>query len=237
MSYWIFKLAKKDRPALAKLRCSPGLEAAEDGDWIWLKAVAQGKEPPVEILQLPLVQTYKLDDQNRLFLKEALTPIRQGPSVDWRPLTVLIPLEIPASAMPGKVGEGYQIQLVPSEEGHVGDALLTDWNTWKNYADGAPLVRLDQLQFAVAENKKVLVLGQPLPPIPGREYWVQHHNLLPCGFNFKIPLVAKLLMQRLNEYQDAFLLFDVSGSCQKIEVENIVQASRSAVRLTNQHIL
>lgn len=237
MKQWIFKIAKKDKDTLGSIRCSPSMTAAVDKDWIWLKGHFPSGKPIVEIFQLPLIATFILGNKNQLFPQGALTPVGQLPELEWRSLPELLPFEVPPAAMPGKLTERHQIELVPSEEERPGDALLVDWATWKNYVIEAPAVRLKPLQFAVTENKMVLVLGQPLPAIPGKEFWLQHHNLLPCGFDFKIAIVAELLAHKLNRDRDAYLRFDAFGQWQKIDINNFVKANRGAVCLTDQYLI
>jgi hypothetical protein len=103
---------------------------------------------------------------------------------------------------------------------------------WQQYAATAPEVRLLGLRFAASANDQVLVLGTPLPPVPGKEYWSTHDLLLPAGFDFELPLAAGLLAAKLNPRNDAVLRFGPDGSWEKIPKEALVPASRSAARLT-----
>jgi hypothetical protein len=109
---------------------------------------------------------------------------------------------------------------------------VTSLSVWQQYAATAPEVRLLGLRFAASANDQVLVLGTPLPPVPGKEYWSTHDLLLPAGFDFELPLAAGLLAAKLNPCNDAVLRFGTDGSWEKIPKEALVPASRSAARLT-----
>jgi hypothetical protein len=55
---------------------------------------------------------------------------------------------------------------------------------------------------------------------------------LPCGYEFDPPVIANLVISRLDPLQEALLLFDTSGTWEKIPKNAFVQSTRSAIRLT-----
>lgn len=231
----IFRLDQKDRNVLGTVRCVKGLQAAEDDGSIWLRGLADTAELNKEVRQLPFKSTFILDQQNRLFIPGRLTPEALLKEMDWQPLASFIPVALPVSAMPGKTEERIRIRLIPSDEAKAGAVLLTTLAHWKAYAETASAARLSRLQFAVSETNKVLVRGQPLPPLPGSEYWLEQDSLLPAGYRFEISLAAGFVSEEYNKTGDSLLLFDTDGSCQKIAKSCFVPAKRSAVRLTKQN--
>jgi hypothetical protein len=135
--------------------------------------------------------------------------------------------------MPGQLPEKYQVKLVPSGHEKPGEAILTTLSLWKKYADAAPEVRLKALQFAVSATDQVLILGTPLPSIPGKEYWRRDTLLLPAGFDFEIPLIFGLITKKLNPLNDSFILFREDGHWEKISKIYLAPATRSAIRLSS----
>lgn len=229
----IIILAAKDREALGAVRCLPGLRVAEAAGQLWLRGIETDVAPDLRLRQLPAVQTYVLDEYEYLFPAGGLTPVGKLDEMRWTPLAAYIRPELPTSALPGKVEEGrYPVRLVPSGRAEAGGALVTPLAVWRQYAATAPEVRLQGLRFAASEHDQVLVLGTPLPPVPGKEYWLTHNLLLPAGFDFELPLAAGLLDAKLNPRNDAVLRFAPDGSWEKIPKQALVPAGRSAARLT-----
>ena len=229
----IIILAARDREALGAVRCLPGLRVAEADGRLWLRGIPTDVAPDLRLRQLPAVQTYLLDKSEYLFPAGGLTPVGKLDEMPWTPLAAYIRPELPTSALPGKVEEGrYPVRLVPSGRAEAGGALVTELAGWREYAATAPEVRLQGLRFAASEHDQVLVLGTPLPPVPGKEYWLTHNLLLPAGYDFELPLSAGLLAARLNPRNDAVLLFRPDGNWERIPQEALVTASRSAARLT-----
>lgn len=237
MKEWVLKLARKEQEALGSVRCIPELRGAVAGDWIWLRGPAAPAPLDVEILRLPLAETFLTDERQHLFFPGSRTPFSKLPDLDWQPLSELFPVEVPSAALPGQLPASYRGPLVPTTEERPGEVLLTEWETWVRYAIHAPAIRLEPLQFAAAAHLQVLIWGAPLPPIPGKEYWLNHSLLLPCGFDFAEPVVAALIKQKFNPREDALLLVDTYGQWERIAVRHFVKASRSAVRLTDQELI
>jgi hypothetical protein len=232
MSELIIVLSQADKAALGTVRCLPGLQAAEDEGFIWVRGIPVQEKIDLRIRQLPGLHTYTLDADNHLFPPGGLTPVGKLKPLQWIPLSTYITVELPVSALPGRIHQQIAIRLVPSEQSQAGNALLTDLDIWKEYAETAPLIRLQQTRFAVSEKNKVLIMGTPLPALPGKEYVLQDTLLIPCGFAFDPPVISTLIANRFNALKESLLLFETDGSWEKIPTICFVPSTRSAIRLT-----
>lgn len=228
----IIVLSQADKTALGAVRCLPGLQAASDKECIWVRGIIPVNQPDIRIRQLPALHTYRLDEANNLFAPGALTPVGKLPSLTWQPLPEFIPVTLPVSAMPGKVMQRHAVKLLPSLTNTAGNALLTSLDTWKQYAETAPKARLQAIRFAASANNQVLLTGLPLPPLPGKEYVLNHGILLPVGYAFDPPRIITIIAAQLNPLQDAFLLFDTESNWESIPLQNFVTATRSGIRAT-----
>ena len=229
----VFVLSAADREALGRVRHLPGLQAAEAAGQLWLRGLPATGELPPPVRGLPAVATYGLDAEGRLFADGQRTPTARLPAgLAWQPIAAFVPLELPTAALPAQGAPAYQVQLVPSTRAEAGVALLTTLAAWHAYAEAAPEIRLRNLLFAVAADARVLLLGTPLPPLPGQELWLHAGLLLPAGFDFAAPLIAPLLRQKLQTAADDVLLFAADGSWERLPATAILPVTRSAVRLT-----
>lgn len=232
MKEMIIVLSQTDKAALGTVRCLPGLLAAESEGAIWLRGVSAREKIDLRIRQLPGLHTYLLDADDLLFPPGRLTPVGKLQPLEWIPIDKYITVELPSSALPGKVSEQLPLKLVPSKQLRAGTALLTNLATWKAYGEQAPEVRLQQTHFAVAENNDVLIIGNPLPALPGKEYVLHDTILMPCGFEFNPPVIATLIITRFDPSKQSFLLFEPDGSWQQIPKTAFVPSTRSAIRST-----
>ncbi|WP_153796014.1 hypothetical protein [Foetidibacter luteolus] len=228
----ILLMDESNRQALGTVRCLPGLYAAVSDKGIWVKGWGHTEEIAIEIKQLPVKKKFLKDDSNRLYPPGLPVPVDVLPALNWQPLQEFVPVKVPVAALPGNIETGIPIKIVASAKERKGEALVTTLSLLKAFAETAPEARLEAIVFAVSENKEVLLMGNPLPPMPGREYWLLHDILLPCGYDFDLPALAVLISEKLIKNKEAFLLFDDRGTWQKIDKSFFVKAARSAVRLT-----
>ena len=141
-------------------------------------------------------------------------------------------MEMPVAAFAGKTREKYTAKLVPSNQEQPSIALLTDFDEWKTFVETTSILRLQPLKYAVSNRNQVLIIGQPLPAIKGRSYWQKGQLLIPVGYDFNVSIVGDLLSQQLSPQKTEYILLDEQSNWEKIPVNNLVQVSRSGVRLT-----
>lgn len=229
----ILVLAAARRPALGTVRDQPGLHAAADeAGQLWLRGLPATGPLPLALRQLPALATYEADAEGRLFPAGRPTPTGRLPGLAWQPLAAFSPLAMPTAALPGQRPAPVPIRLVPSAQPRPGAALLTTLDALKSYAEAAPAVRLAGLRFAVSGRGQALLVGTPLPPLPGQEYWLSAGLLLPAGYDFEVPLVAQLLAGQRPDPAADRLLFFPDGAYEILAAAQLHPVSRSAVRLT-----
>lgn len=229
----VFVLAAADRETLGSVRHLPGLQAVEIADQLWLGGLPATGKLPLLVRGLPAVAIYGLDAEGRLFPNGQRTPTTRLPAgLVWQPIRAFVPLELPTAALPAQNPPSYGVRLRPSARAETAAGLLTTLAAWHAYAETAPEIRLRCLRFAVAADARVLLLGTPLPPLPGQELWLREGLLLPAGFDFEAPLLAPLLREKLQSAADDVLLFAADGSWERVLNAAILPVTRSAVRLT-----
>ncbi|MBO3269469.1 hypothetical protein F1C16_06025 [Hymenobacter sp. NBH84] len=232
MTEHVLVLAATDCAALGAVRAVPDLRAAGADGRVWLRGLPAAAPLPLVVRTLPIVAAYTLDVAGRLFPVGRTTPVGTLPALAWQPIQEFAPLAVSSAALPAQAPPRYSVQLVPSDRAAASAALLTSWASWHAYAETAPEIRLRALRFAVSAEQLVLVLGTPLPPLPGQEYWQQQNLLLPAGFDLEASLLAPLLIRQLTPENDAFVLFAPDGSWERVLTVHLLPVTRSAVRLT-----
>lgn len=232
MKELILVLDNQDINYLGGFRTYENIYAAQDDNLIWLKISDQSEELMAKIKTLPVKEKYLLDKNDNLFFIDQLTPVAKLKNLNWLPINYFVSLEFPQSLSPAKVESNYLVKLIASARSENGQALITSLDLWKKYVETASEIRLNKLIFAVSENGQVLVIGEPLPSIPGKEYWLKDNILIPCGYNFEIPIIASLISEKLDSTKTNFIVFDINSDYEKISKENFVSVTRSAVRLT-----
>lgn len=241
MQEFVLLLLKKHVVALGQLRRVQGIRVSEHSDGhIWLRGAMGKDQPEVIFRQLPLSQTFRLGANGEMYPPDGLTPVGKLPALDWKPIADFVPVALPKSALPATTLAQVPLQIVLSKQVKPGVALLLPWSDWAHWIETAPDIRCENLHYAVSENGEVLVVGGPLPPLPGQEYWAEETVFLPLGFDLELPAMRLLLKNKYNAGEQAILLFYEDGSFQKIEKEQFKPATRASVRRTasmiNKHL-
>jgi hypothetical protein len=118
---------------------------------------------------LPDAELFEAMANGQLARRGQRVPVSHAPHGTWRPLAELLPIELPASRLPADPAAVQPLPLrpVPAHRARPADALLTTLRELAAFAASAPLVRLARLQFAADSRGDALVLGTPLPALPG----------------------------------------------------------------------
>lgn len=243
-SQWVIQLALTDAASLAPLRLTRGIEVAEKELFVWVRG-ASGDEKIERLLRaLPAVARYEVTGGIRLRNLETRIPAETLPALNWQPintwLRVRMPLTNPHAPSPPPHVGGYEgpgsvpLRIVRSTEERPNALLITSLDDWREFALNAPEIRLRQLRFAVDAAGNVVVRGKPLPPVPGRQFVLDGNVAVQAGFTWEPAVSADVLSRRLGLSADALALFHEDGSFSRIEAEQFVPATRSAVRETAQ---
>ncbi|MEW6158746.1 MAG: hypothetical protein AB1813_15075 [Verrucomicrobiota bacterium] len=229
---WAICLHKEDAACLGALRLFPGIEAAAEDHCLWVRG-ARVEEPLDRLLRgLPAVARFEWLPHDRLRRIDRHIPYESFPNLRWQTLKALLPVVLPSASSPATPPPPVSLRLVRSAEESESALLLTSFELWKTFARNAPKVRLDRLQFALNDRGEVLVLGKPLPPLPGRQF-ARHGNIaVPSGFLWQPAVSAEVLARRLALPSEALALWFEDGTITQVHFEQFVPAQRSAICAT-----
>lgn len=233
MKELVFVLSKKDLNFLETIRAYNNIKIAEDNDLLWVRYFSEIEELDKKIKKLPIKNRYKLDKKDNIFPIEKITPIGNIKNLQWFPINEYINIEIPNSLMSGIINQKYETKIIKSNFYQESSALITDFSTFINYIEIASEIRFKHLIFSLSNDNRVIIIGNPLPPIKGNEYWLKNNILIPCGYNFEIPIISSIISKKENLENNAFLLVNINNVYEKIQKENFVPVTRSSVRLSN----
>ena len=232
MAGWAACLLSGGATHFAALRLFPDVEFAEIGGACWLRGSKLDEELERELKKIPGLTRFEQASSGRLRPVGSRIPDRALPPAAWQPLRQAVKVGLPVAALGGQTNQRVPIRLIRTSEEQPAFALRTSLETWVDYAIQAALVRLHPLRFAAMETREVLLLGSPLPGIPGQLYSETAGLLLPCGFAWAPAVSSSVLRQVFNARAEDFVVLAEDDTHQVIPEEQFVPASRSAVRLT-----
>ncbi len=228
---WAAEIAREHARELGRLRLLPGVELGETETSYWVRGTSAIEEAQRVLLTIPHVQLYHIDRAglrpwgHRLVAK----PL---PVMTFSPLAKAIRPSLPIASYPSAPVPRVPLTLVRSAEEQQSVFLETTLNQWAEYAASAPKVRLDRWAFAVSAEGRVLVRGQPLPSLAGRQYWESDGVAIPIGWTCSPTITGIALSKLVGRAAGEVVLLDEQGSMEMIPADSFVRASRSAIRAT-----
>jgi len=229
MKTWICIISNEKQHLLAELRLLSGLQMAYLDSEIWLKHIDTADIPHRALLSLQ-PQDIFVEEDGKLFPIGKSTPVRKLPQLLWQPVSQMIQVEVPTSALPAQLSAQLEIKLVQSQKMRTAEVLRLDGTSWRAYVETAPAVRLNALKFALSEQDEVLIMGRPLPTLPGDAYWQQGNLLMPLGWELTWQLFAAEIAKAIHSDPNQLILMETNGTYQLISKHAFQPAQRSAVR-------
>ena len=228
---YLLEIPAAYKDLLGHIRHWDNLKAAFEGETLWVKDISPEQADSVLIKGIPYSKLY-YNNAGLLFLKGSLLPVKKMPHALWSPLAYALPVTLPpVNHNYFGISQKIAVTIVPSQKEQPVYALLAEKDAAGNYIQTAPKVRLNRLQW-VGIGNSLLITGTPLLPVPGRPYWLYDGFLLPAGFDFELPLLAKKLKQHIDPHNTMIILWYEDSTYSTIQKEAFMPLSISSFRLT-----
>ncbi len=254
-SAWVARLPLSEAVAAARLRTESSVRAAAADAHLWIDAGSAIDAGTLQ-KQLPEASIFQVRPDRQLVPSGRLVPTARLPELNWRPLSEIIPLNLPVAMHAGRVASRTEVSLVPSSIEQSPNVLMLPFEAWAAYALSAPLVRLDRWRFAVSTSGNVVIRGEPLPPLPGQLFVEESGVACPVGLKWSPPVDAEVLREligcQMNDLaimrrsrSDSLMAHQTDGQRSSVDYESprpdavsitfiaardFVKATRSAIR-------
>jgi hypothetical protein len=229
--YRVGRIAAEDLGILAQYRNLPNWSvlSTDEGDF-WLRVPVEDDE---SFSKLPLAGRWRSGLDGLLVregrkVPESMLPMEMG----WIPVGEFLKVSSPLRGALGMRPPALAFVLETDDAGHEAEALLCDGQSFADWVETAFAPRLELLRFAFAEDGRALVLGLPLPAIAGSGLYPLGRLWLPCGYRLPDHVWPELVEDLLALGGNRLAILDPDGSFEEIDEENLVPATRSAVRTT-----
>ena len=229
--YWL-RLPLKYKDKLSQIRVWNTLRMAIDENDIWVRGIPPNQLYSPEIRSIPFKKIYYQQDNALFLLGGNLPEARLKTSLLWSPISKALPVEAPTYNFNYfGVQERVDFKLVASTTEQEAKALIVELNVLEKYIVKAPAIRLKGIQWTII-NRKALLVGSPLLPIPGKSYWQRHQFLLPSGYDFEYPELSDYYRKNLQQTHEQYIILQPDNTYFKITDEQLKPLSRSSFRLS-----
>jgi len=235
MSHAVAFVAEAAAGELWALRAHTGIEASVGDGGTWLRARRDDAQAVAGLRALPDTLLFETFDGTRLARRGGRVPVRDAPAGPWQPLGDLSSVERPETRLPA-TADGVRparVTLVRSLVPRPAGGLLTTLTWLAAFAHRAPAMRLAPLRFAAGTDGTALLLGTPLPPLPGTLLHLAGRLALPCGHDLAAPLTADVAVRhlavQLGAGADDVIVLTGDGRCRRAGAMAILPCTRAAI--------
>ena len=185
---------------------------SKGGAAIWLRALQADESTSAKLAGLPARERYEWLPPNELRRAGQQIPTGRLPNLTWQSLSEWLKVESPIAALPGQLSPrsanaGATLRLTRSHIEIEPDLLLTSLEEFSKFAANAAQIRLEPLRFAANAEGEVLILGQPLPPLPGQRFVLHSGIAVPAGFTWQPAVSADVLARKLGVSGDSIVMW------------------------------
>jgi hypothetical protein len=249
---WALKLSLDHLHRAGNLRAWNTTEGATDGTMLWLRG--DGLDEARQRLLAPIADgpIYRLEDDGRLTPSGNAVPTGRLPDLQWQPLNRLLSPVLPLARMAVVRLPRTALVLERSSNERQAVILVTDWSSFQRWAISAPEIRLQACRFAVEEtirferdsnlanSVRVVIHGDPLPPLSGERYWLAGCVGVPLGYHWSpavdISTLETIICGRNADHgnNDKIWIWNRDhNTMNEITVSEMLPVTRSSVRATD----
>ena len=238
---WVIKIANPDRERLIELRDLPGAKIAVDTD-TWLRGSFIGPDEAVSktmdrLRSILGAERYHLETDGRLTPFGRRVPIGRLPELAWQPLSGSIDVEPPIAGLAGRPESRTMLSLARGgTEFLYADCeptlLLCGLEDWSQFVNSASLARLSKLEFAVNDQRQVLVLGVPIPPVQGQLFLLVEEIAIPLGYHWQPSVSPNTVRQVFDPAADSIVVWFPDGKWNQVALSHFQPATRFGVHDT-----
>jgi MoxR-vWA-beta-propeller ternary system domain bpX2 len=229
----LLRVPLQQKDDLACIRHWQNLKLAAADGWCWVKDFTAAQHDAVELKTLPFKNIFYLRG-NQLFPAGSLLPATNLPGgLLWTPIEAALPVAVPnLNHNFFGMRDEILVRLVPAAQEWQPIALVADIVMLEDYITNAPAIRLQKLAWALLLPGRALIAGTPLLPVQGTTYWLCEDMLLPTGYHFEWPVLAKTIAHNIDPISSNWILWNTEGGYNLIPRSSLQQLSISSFRLS-----
>ncbi len=241
---------------LISLRDRPEFEGAIDEGDMWIRVAPSSADEAIRVLSLVGgAEIFRLDDQQRLTPIHRSVPVGLLPKgLEWKPISQLTRLWLPTALRATReeirptassVDIRVPLKWIRSEQYAAPSGLLCSFADWSYYVLNNIHAKWRGLRFACrpgfaldsrgAETTLMLdtlVVGEPIPSIPGLRLLNSAQVLMPVAFTWTPAVPAQAIRRSIGVTDSDWLLWGSEASLEVLSDSDFITTTRVSIRAT-----
>lgn len=229
LEYWV-SVALSHRATLYDLRRWAHLKIANDDDgFIWIRGFTSTEIESVRVLSIPSAKKYYLKN-TRLYLLGHRLPYAVEPTLLWTDIQRGLSLSLPSQNFNYfGIDQSHSISIIPSDTVLKINVTLIDLEALYVFVKSAAKIRMSNLFWTIVDNTHAMVVGNPLLPIKGEDYYKFGCFIIPGGWKLKYEIMLPTYEKSLLDSSTSWYLINERNEMKKIRKSEFTELNKGSV--------
>lgn len=215
IEYWV-SINKVYLDSVYNLRKYSNIKIAFDSDVIWLRGLTKTNIESLSILKIPSVKRFYSKDVHLIEYGKSL-PFMIEPTFLWTPIQRGLKIQIPKENFNYfGINSSFNIMIEPSSFPQKITASIVNMDRLEKYLNSSLNYRTKTITWTILNNNSALLLGTPLIPIPGKDFYQADPFLIPAGKKLKYKTLLNVYRKALKDPLDFWYLIEEDSEIKKI---------------------
>lgn len=229
---WLIRLASAEFKAAQFVGLGGMASYASLAGDTWVKLTAPASLVRSQLLALPGERWQEVE--GRLYTAASRVPARRTPTCEWVSANAWFQTELPRAGVAGRFGDAYrrEICLVRGGVEKQPVAIKTNIDALSDWTASAADQHLSQLRWLTSSREPAtcLVMGRPLPLVPGKLFVESERVLYPAGFCWQPNVDPRTVRQVFGVPAGDWLYLESNDNFQVIADDLFTGLTRGSVR-------
>jgi len=227
VEYWL-SVDKNHKDAIYNIRKWTHLKMAIEDHLIWVRGFTDKEINSTTVLKIPFISRYYLKDTHLVPYGKVL-PTMIEPSLLWSPITRGLKVTLPRENFNYfGLDQTFQISLVTTNIVKPISATVVEMKGLANYLQTAFKVRTQNLTWTILNDNNALIIGTPILPINGQDFYQSGCFLLPAGWKLEYDNLITTYTNALEDSVEFWYLVDEKSKIFKLKKSDFNQLNKGS---------
>lgn len=228
VEYWL-SVDQVHKSSLYDLRNWAHLKIASDEHLIWVRGFTNTEIGSVKVLSIPSAKRYCLQG-TKLYLLGHRLPYRVEPSLLWTEIQRGLSLNLPQQNFNYfGLNQAHSISIVPSDKIYTMNVTIVQLDLLCAFVRSAASIRMESLKWTIIDDQQALIIGTPLLPISGEDYYTNGCFIIPGGYKLKYGVMLATYEKSLLGHSDCWYIIDEKNEMRKINRSEFTILNKGSV--------
>lgn len=228
LEYWI-SVDPLHQKSLFDLRKWSHLKIAYEEDLIWIRGFTNNEISSVKVLKIPSAKKYYIKN-TQLYLLGNRLPNMVEPSLLWTDIQRGLTLSLPTQNFNYfGLEQKYSIAIVPTEITYKINVSLVKLEALYAFVKSAAQIRMSPLLWTIIDDTQAMIIGDPLLPMNGEDYYCHGCFIIPGGWKLKYENMLDIYGASLSNSSSYWFVINEKNKIQKIKKSKFVNLNKASV--------